>query len=155
MAAETKQLLLQQGMAMLLRQGYNDLGVAALLSATDTPKGSFYHHFKSKEDFALQAIDLYMQEVHAGLDNFLNDASKRTTELNGGFNVRLFKGLSLNAGAGYNWIQDQVYLPKGSQNAVDVLLRRRALLTGFEYFTHFGVSYTFGSIFNNVVNPRF
>ena len=38
---------------------------------------------------------------------------------------------------------------------VDVLLRRRALLTGFQYFTHFGVSYTFGSIYNNVVNPRF
>ena len=75
MAAETKQLLLQQGMAMLLRQGYNDLGVAALLSATDTPKGSFYHHFKSKEDFALQAIDLYMQEVHGALDHFLGDTA--------------------------------------------------------------------------------
>ncbi len=87
--------------------------------------------------------------------NFLTDASKRTTELNAGFNVRLFRGLSLNAGGGYNWIHDQVYLPKGSQDAVDVLLRRRALLTGFEYYTHFGISYTFGSIFNNVVNPRF
>lgn len=87
--------------------------------------------------------------------NFLTDASKRTTELNGGFNVRVFRGLNFNAGAGYNWIHDQVYLPRGSQDAVDVLLRRRALLTGFQYFTHMGVSYTFGSIFNNFVNPRF
>ncbi len=87
--------------------------------------------------------------------NYFTDASKRTTEINGGFSVRLFKGFNLNGGAGYEWIRDQVYLPAESSDAVDVLLRRRALLTGFRYFTHFGVSYTFGSIFNNVVNPRF
>ncbi|MDQ8165395.1 MAG: hypothetical protein P3A28_06515 [Gemmatimonadota bacterium] len=87
--------------------------------------------------------------------NYFTDASKRTTELNGGFSVRLFKGFNLNGGTGYEWIRDQVYLPAASSNAVDVLLRRRALLTGFRYYTHFGVSYTFGSIFNNVVNPRF
>ncbi len=87
--------------------------------------------------------------------NFLTDASKRSTDLNGNFSLRLFKGFSLNGGAGYQWIHDQVYLPKGEQDAVDVLLRRRALLTGFEYNTHLGISYTFGSIYNNVVNPRF
>lgn len=72
---DTKQQLLQHGMAMLLRQGYHDLGIAALLEATKTPKGSFYHYFKSKEDFGLQAIDLYMREVHAGLDHCLGDES--------------------------------------------------------------------------------
>jgi hypothetical protein len=87
--------------------------------------------------------------------NYLNDASKRSSEVNGNLSVRLFKGFEVNFGGGYNWIRDQIYLPKGGQDQVDVLLRRRALLTGFEYFTHFGVSYTFGSIFNNVVNPRF
>jgi TetR/AcrR family transcriptional regulator, transcriptional repressor for nem operon len=75
MATDTKRQLLAQGMAMLLRQGYNDLGIAAVLDATGTPKGSFYHHFKSKEDFALQAIDLYMEDVHAGLDHCLGDAT--------------------------------------------------------------------------------
>lgn len=60
-------------MAMLLERGYNDLGIQALLDATHTPKGSFYHHFKDKEDFALQAIDEYMQNVHAGLDHCLCD----------------------------------------------------------------------------------
>lgn len=75
MATETKRELLQQGMTMLLERGYNDLGIAALLEATGIPKGSFYHHFKSKEDFGLQAIDFYMQEVHAGLDQTLGDAT--------------------------------------------------------------------------------
>jgi TetR/AcrR family transcriptional repressor of nem operon len=75
MRGDTKQQLLEQGLAMLLRQGYHDLGITALLDATATPKGSFYHHFKSKEDFGLQVIDLYMAEVHAGLDKCLGDES--------------------------------------------------------------------------------
>jgi TetR/AcrR family transcriptional repressor of nem operon len=69
----TKQRLLRAGLAMLLEHGYNDLGIQALLTATGTPKGSFYHHFKDKEDFALQVIDQYMREVHAGLDTCLGD----------------------------------------------------------------------------------
>jgi TetR/AcrR family transcriptional repressor of nem operon len=72
----TKQRLLDQGLAMLLQHGYNDLGIQALLEATATPKGSFYHHFKDKEDFALQVIDDYMAQVHAGLDACLQDESR-------------------------------------------------------------------------------
>lgn len=71
----TKQRLLDAGQAMLLEHGYNDLGVQALLEATDTPKGSFYHHFESKEDFALQVLDQYMRQVHAALDACLGDQS--------------------------------------------------------------------------------
>lgn len=73
--SDTRTHLLEQGMAMLLKHGYHDLGIAKLLDATDIPKGSFYHHFQSKEDFGLQVIDLYMREVHAGLDHCLGDAS--------------------------------------------------------------------------------
>jgi TetR/AcrR family transcriptional repressor of nem operon len=72
-AHATKQRLLDAGMAMLLQHGYHDLGIQALLDATETPKGSFYHHFRDKEDFALQAIDAYMRNVHAGLDQCLGD----------------------------------------------------------------------------------
>lgn len=61
---------------MLLKHGYHDLGIQALLDATSTPKGSFYHHFQDKEDFALQVIDQYMQQVHAGLDACLGDKSR-------------------------------------------------------------------------------
>src|SRR5262245_39541203 len=75
MATDVRQQLLEQGMAMLLRHGYHDLGLAGLLDATDTPKGSFYHYFKSKEDFALQVIDLYMEGAHRGLDACLGDES--------------------------------------------------------------------------------
>jgi hypothetical protein len=87
--------------------------------------------------------------------NYLHDASKRATEIDGSLDLRVFGGFSVSVGGGYNWIHDQIYLPKGGQSTVDVLLRRRALLTGFEYYLHMGLSYTFGSIFTNVVNPRF
>ena len=72
----TKQRLIQTGLQMLLEHGYNDLGIQALLAATDTPKGSFYHHFKDKEDFALQVLDNYMTQVHAGLDMCLSDQTR-------------------------------------------------------------------------------
>jgi len=80
MTHPTKQRLLEAGLIMLLRQGYNDLGVQALLSATSIPKGSFYHHFKDKEDFALAVIDQYMQQVHAGLDQCLGDEERPPLE---------------------------------------------------------------------------
>ncbi|MCG6657969.1 TetR family transcriptional regulator [Halomonas campisalis] len=73
MAMTTRERLLDAGLEMLLQHGYNDLGIQALLRATGTPKGSFYHHFQSKEDFALQVIDRYMEEVHRGLELSLED----------------------------------------------------------------------------------
>lgn len=76
----TKQRLLDAGLPMLLEHGYNDLGIQALLEATATPKGSFYHHFEDKEDFALQVVDGYMNGVHAGLDGCLGDTSRRPLE---------------------------------------------------------------------------
>jgi len=80
MTHPTKQRLLDAGIGMLLEHGYNDLGIQALLAATGTPKGSFYHHFKHKEDFALQVIDQYMQQAHAGLDACLGDESRPPLE---------------------------------------------------------------------------
>ena len=72
----TKQRLLDVGLALLLEHGYHGLGIQALLAAADTPKGSFYHHFTDKEDFALQVVDEYMRQVHAGLDECLADEAR-------------------------------------------------------------------------------
>lgn len=76
MTHSTKQRLLEAGLAMLLERGYHDLGIQPLLNATGVPKGSFYHHFRDKEDFALQVIDLYMEAVHAGLEACLGDRTR-------------------------------------------------------------------------------
>lgn len=62
-------------MALLLEHGYSNLGLQDILKATGVPKGSFYYHFDSKEDFAFQVVDRYMDEVHAELDATLLDAT--------------------------------------------------------------------------------
>jgi TetR/AcrR family transcriptional repressor of nem operon len=76
MSHSTKQRLINVGLRMLLKHGYNNLGVQALLTETRTPKGSFYHHFTDKEDFALQVIDEYITQVHAGLNDCLQDTER-------------------------------------------------------------------------------
>lgn len=73
MPSTTRQHLLKLGLELLLKHGYSDLGIAALLERAGVPKGSFYHHFGSKEAFALQAIDFYMEGVHAALDAAFGD----------------------------------------------------------------------------------
>jgi TetR/AcrR family transcriptional repressor of nem operon len=81
----TKQRLLDVGLPLLLEHGYNGLGIQALLDAADVPKGSFYHHFADKEDFALQVIDQYMTNVHAVLDACLGDTKRPPLERVRGF----------------------------------------------------------------------
>jgi len=73
--SSTRERLIATGLPLLLQRGYNGLGLQALLSAAGVPKGSFYHHFRDKEDFALQVVDAYMREVHADLDTHLGDPS--------------------------------------------------------------------------------
>ena len=76
----TKQRFLELGLELLLKQGYHGLGIQAVLEAAAMPKGSFYHHFADKQDFALQVIDEYMRHVHDGLDACMGDLSRPPLE---------------------------------------------------------------------------
>jgi hypothetical protein len=86
---------------------------------------------------------------------YLHEPSRHRLEVEGFFDVRLFKGLSLNMGGSASRIRDQLYLRAGDATDEEILLRRRQLATGYRYSLSMGFSYTFGSIFNNVVNTRF
>jgi len=87
--------------------------------------------------------------------NYLHDWSKNNLSLSGGLEVRIAKGLSLQVGGGGAMVHDQLSLGKGGATREEILLKRKELASVFSYFTFFGLSYTFGSIYNNVVNPRF
>jgi hypothetical protein len=52
-------------------------------------------------------------------------------------------------------VHNQLSIPKGNYFIEDVLLERAELETQFTYFASIGFSYSFGSIYNNIVNPRF
>ena len=56
---DTKQKILQIGAEIIHRKGYHATGLQEILSAANVPKGSFYNHFNSKEDFGLQVIDFF------------------------------------------------------------------------------------------------
>ena len=51
--------------------------------------------------------------------------------------------------------RDQLYLPRAGATPEEILVRQQQLATTYRYSINFGLSYSFGSIFNNVVNPRF
>jgi hypothetical protein len=65
------------------------------------------------------------------------------------------RGLSLSLSASGSKVNDQISLPRGDATDEQVLLRQRALATAYRFGGSIGISFTFGSIFNTVVNPRF
>lgn len=85
---------------------------------------------------------------------FLHDPSKNRFTAFAGADFRIFRGLSLRLNANYSRIRDQLNVPAGDATTEEVLLRQRILQSGFEYGVSVGFSYTFGSIYSNVVNPR-
>jgi len=87
--------------------------------------------------------------------NYLHDWSKNKISLEGILELRIAKGLSINIGGMASMIHDQLGLVKEDIPVDQILLQRKELATQYEYFTSFGFTYTFGSIYNNVVNPRF
>ncbi|HEX9710546.1 MAG TPA: hypothetical protein VGB42_11360 [Candidatus Thermoplasmatota archaeon] len=68
---------------------------------------------------------------------------------------RILRGLSVNSGGDYGVVHDQIYLPKAALSDEDILLGRRQLPTDSRFSFNVGLSYRFGSIFNNAVNTRF
>jgi hypothetical protein len=86
---------------------------------------------------------------------YLNDMSKYRIDGFVGMNWRIVRGLNLNFDIGYTKLRDQINLKRGTATEEEVLLRLRQLSTGYYYFGSISLSYTFGSVFSNVVNPRF
>jgi hypothetical protein len=132
--------------------------------------GHVYHRYREETIFGKLRDQLVDQRAEVGLsmrqpwgsanaelnfEQYLTDPSKYSLGFQGGANIRLFKGFSVNFFGEFSRTRDQIYLPRGEASTEEILLRQRQLLTGYQYFVDFGFSYTFGSIFNNIVNPRF
>lgn len=117
-----------------------------------TKENHFQHSFSASYEVVQKWGSI---DVSLNYSNYLHNWSKNNLSINGFMNLRIAKGLSVNFGGGASLIHDQLGLVKGGATTEEVLLRRKELATQFQYFTSFGFSYTFGSIYNNVVNPRF
>jgi len=87
---DTKTTLIKVGMELISTQGYNATGISAVLKQAGVPKGSFYHHFESKEDFGLAIIETFTERFLTRLDVYLSE--ENLTPLNR-LRVFLEKGL--------------------------------------------------------------
>ena len=67
---------------------------------------------------------------------------------------RISTGLEFILESRMESIHDQFYLPKGDATIDEILLRRRQLATTYDIGLAFGFRYTFGSIYNNIINRR-
>ena len=86
---------------------------------------------------------------------FLGDTSQHRVVVRGDIEVRVLRGLSFNISGSSSLIRDQIYLPEEDLTDEEILVRRRQLATDYEYRFSVGFTYSFGSIFNNIVNSRF
>jgi hypothetical protein len=118
---------------------------------------------KTKEDLYKQVVNIAFQvqkkwgSVNLSLlgSNYLHDFSKNRLELMAEVSLRIFKGLSLRIDGGVAYINDQLNLRKGDVSEAERLLKLTELATNYRFEGGIELTYTFGSIYNNVVNPRF
>ncbi|TVP55813.1 MAG: TetR family transcriptional regulator [Halomonadaceae bacterium] len=72
---ETRHHIIQTGAELIARQGFSATGINKILDAAQVPKGSFYHYFRSKDDFGLAVIEAYAAEYDQRLDDTLGNTA--------------------------------------------------------------------------------
>ncbi|MCK5146712.1 hypothetical protein KAR48_08140 [bacterium] len=87
--------------------------------------------------------------------HYFHDFSKNHFAIFSSLHFRIFEGLSFNIRARAARIHDQLSLECGEASEQDILLHRKEIATQYDYSFSVGFRYTFGSIFSNIVNPRF
>ncbi len=132
--------------------------------------GYIYSRYREKTVFEKTSDNLFAESLSVTLElkepwgtaaaslqgsHYFHDFSKNKIEISGELSVRLFRGFSLNIESSYERIHDQLSLPLGEATWEEILLRRKELAKDYEFEISMGFSFTFGSIYSNVVNPRF
>jgi len=120
-------------------------------------------YLKTRETLLSEALSVTLElkeewgTISTSLEgsHYFHDLNKYHVNLYGEISLRLYKGLSFEVFGGGARIHDQLSLPKAGASLEDILLMRKQLATSYEYYFSVGLSYTFGSIYSNVVNPRF
>lgn len=109
--------------------------------------------------YAVLTLDLIepwgQAEFQLEAQSYLNDFAKNRVGVNGELEMRITRGLSFDVEARYSRVRDQLSLARGDASDDEILLELRQLATDYTFDVRFGLSYTFGSIFSSVVNPRF
>ena len=118
---------------------------------------------KTKEKLLQEELSVELQfkqpwgsvESEISGSHYFHDFEKNHLRIRSEISLRLFKGFSLEAWGGFSMIHDQLSLPQRDISREEILLQRRELETQYNYWGSIGFSYTFGAIYNNIVNPLF
>ena len=70
---KSREAILEAGLDMMYHRGFHASGIQEIADASGVPKGSFYNYFKSKEDFAVQALERYTERTAQHLQATLID----------------------------------------------------------------------------------
>ncbi len=117
---------------------------------------------KTDEVIMRQALDIDFEfndhwgsaELSVEGSHYFHDLDLNRLDIDGELSLKILKGFSYHIRGGYALIHDQIALPRGEVTAEDILLHQQELETQYSYWGSMGISYTFGSIYNNIVNPR-
>jgi len=122
-------------------------------------------YLKTSENFASHLFELtYNNSQTWGSFSFSingnqildkDDLRKYNVRISSRTDWNITKGLSLNYSAYINFDRAQIHLPLNGATYEEIILRQKELESNYFYYMYFGISYTFGYMKNNVVNPRF
>jgi len=119
--------------------------------------------FKTKETLLLQDAAIISSltkpwgniNVGAFYNSYLHDLKKFSLSFSGSVNWNIFKGFKFAVGGNYNITRNLIQLSKQGATRDEVLLQQKQLYSKYCYFFGVGISYQFGSKFNNYINPAF
>jgi hypothetical protein len=86
---------------------------------------------------------------------YLDDPEKFSLSMELELSWRIFQGVNLRFYGVGSQIKNQISLAQASYSNEEILLGGQQLPTTFNYYTSFGLNFTFGSVNNSIVNPRF
>jgi TetR/AcrR family transcriptional regulator, transcriptional repressor for nem operon len=70
----TKENLVEAGLKLIHSAGYTATGINQILEAAEVPKGSFYHHFATKDEFVMEVVRRYAAGEQERWEALLNDS---------------------------------------------------------------------------------
>lgn len=132
--------------------------------------GVVYNDYIETSVFGKESEQLWEHEINLGgrvkqrwgyiygeasFEQYLHDTTLNAFRFNLGTSIRLFKGFNFNVRGYYSITSNQINLAAGDVSLEDLLLQQQQLASGYNYSLSLGFSYSFGSIYNTIVNPRF
>jgi hypothetical protein len=114
------------------------------------------HTFREILSATLEIVQPWgKSNVTVSAANYLHDFDLYRLWISGSISLNILEGLSLDLSGNASRVKDQLSLRLSEYAQEDILLRSKEIATSYRYWLSFGFTYSFGSIYTPIVNPRF